>query len=105
MIGRRDHGGGAGGSHGDGGLVGLHIDDAFDGDFIGLEFLDDVDEMRADRRERRGLWDGLWDRNHIEGEHGGFARIALEHRVTGIANGRINGEDAHFYKGTMKPSS
>ena len=96
MIGGGDERGGAGGSHGDGGLVGLHVDDALHGDFIGLELLDDVDQMRADRGERGGLRDGLLrNGDHVEGEHGRLARIALQHGVAGVSNGGIDGEDAH----------
>ena len=98
MVRSSDERGGAGGSHGNGGLVGLDVNDALDGDFIRLELLDDVHQMRADGGERGGLDDGLRDGNHVKGEHGGLARIAFEHGVTGVPNGWVDGEDTHEWK-------
>jgi hypothetical protein len=95
VIGGSDEGSGAGGSHGDGGLVGLDEDDALDGDFVGLEFLDDVGEVGADGGEGTGLDDGFRDGNYVESENCRLAGIALKHGVTGVSDGGVDGEDAH----------
>lgn len=95
MVGGGDEGSGAGGSHRDGGLVGLDVNDALDGDLVGLEFLDDVNQMRADGRKSGGLSDGFRNGNHIEGEHGRPAGVALKNSVAGVTDGGVDGEDSH----------
>ena len=95
VIGGGDHGGGAGGSHGNRGAVGLDIDDPLNGDFIGLVFLDEMDEMCADRGESSGLGDVFRDVNHIITEHGWLSRIAFKNGIARVTDGWVNGEDAH----------
>jgi hypothetical protein len=93
-----DEGSGAGGSHSDGGLVRLDEDDSLDGDFVGLEFLNDVGEVGANGGEGTGLGDRFGDGNHVECENGRLAGIALEHGVAGVSDGGVDGEDAHGSK-------
>lgn len=73
----------------------LDIDDALDGDLIRPVLRDEVDEVGADRGKGGGLRDFRGNRNHIVAEDGGFARIALEDCVSGVADGGVDGEDAH----------
>ena len=95
VIGGGDHDSGAGGTHGNCGAVGLDIDDALDGDFVGLVLLDEMDEVGTDRGESAGLRDVFRDMNHIIAEHGGLAGITFENGIARVSHGRINGEDSH----------
>ncbi len=95
VIGGGDHDSGAGGSHGNRGAVGLDIDDALDGDFVGLVLLDEMDEVGTDRGESAGLRDVFRNVNHVIAEHGGLSRIAFENGIARVTDGWINGEDAH----------
>lgn len=90
-----DECGGAGGPHGNGGLVRLDVDDALDGDLVGLKLLDDMSEVRLDGRKCGGLDDSFRDGNHVEREHRRFPRISLKEGVAGVANCWVDGEDAH----------
>ena len=73
----------------------LDVNDTLYGDFVGLEFLDDVDEVGADRRERGRLGDVFRNRDHIEGEHSRLAGVAFEDGVAGVTDGGVDGEDSH----------
>jgi len=46
-VGCGDECGGPGGTHGNGGAVGLDVDDALDGDLVGLELGDHVGQVAA----------------------------------------------------------
>lgn len=63
-----DEGGAPGGTHGDGSAMGLDVDDAFHGDFIGFPFLDEVSEGGGDGGECLGLREFLRDGDHAEVE-------------------------------------
>ncbi len=86
----------ASGSHGDCGLVGLDVNDPLDSDLVGLEFLDDVHQVRSNRGKRGRVGDALGDGNYIEGEDGRSTWIAIEHGVSGVSNRWIDGEDSHM---------
>lgn len=75
--------------------MGLDVDDAFDGDFVRLIGFDDGREVGVDGGEGGGLDDFLGDGDDVEGEDRGFARIAFEDGVAGVADGGVDGEDSH----------
>ena len=82
-------------THGNGGAVRLHINDALDGDFIRLVLLDKVNQMGMDGREGAGLGNFFRDGDNVVADHDWFAWVALENGITGVADGRIYGEDTH----------
>ena len=53
-----------------------------------------MEEKGAVSRECGRLSEFFRDRNHVERKHGRLAGIALEHGVTGVSDGGVDGEDA-----------
>lgn len=95
VIGGSDERCGAGGPHGNGRLVGLDINDAFHGNFIRLELLDDIHQVSPNCGKRRGLSGGFRDGNDVEGKDRRLPWIPLEDGVAGIADCGIDRKDAH----------
>lgn len=90
-----NEGGGTGRTHGDGGAMGLDVDDAFHGDFVGLPLFDEVAEGRGNRGERLRLAElgGNGDDAVVEGFVG--PGVTFNHGIAGVADGGVNGKDAH----------
>ena len=95
-VGRgRNEGCGTGGTHGDGGAVGLNVDDCLHRYFVGLPLFDEIGESGGNRRERLRLTEfgGNGDDSVVEGLVA--SGIAFENGKASITNSRIDGEDAH----------
>ena len=91
-----DEGGGPGGAHGDGGAVGLDVDDALHGDFVGFPLFDEVAEGGANGGEgfRLTEFGGDGDGAVVEGLLG--AGVAFHDGVAGVADGGVDGEYTHL---------
>lgn len=95
VISGGNEGGGTSGTHGDGGLVGLDIDDALDGDFVGFVLGYEVNEVSADGGECGGLGDFLGDGDDVIGDGLRMTGIAIQNGISGVADSGIDGKDAH----------